>query len=80
MLGLLLNGLEQFDSYKVMVLPDHPTPMSTRTHSGNPVPFAVYTKGQDNNNENATYDEEAAARNNFVIMDGHELMNYFILG
>lgn len=80
MLGILLNGLEQFDSYKVMVLPDHPTPMGTRTHSGNPVPFAVYTKGQDNNNENAIYDEEAAARNNFVIMDGHELMNYFIIG
>lgn len=80
MLGLLLDGLNQFDTYKIMLLPDHPTPMSTRTHSSNPVPFAIYTKGQDNKNENATYDEEAAVKSGFVILAGHELMDYFIRG
>lgn len=80
MLGQLLEGLNQFKSYKIMVLPDHPTPMSTRTHSSNPVPFAIYTKGQENKNENATYDEEVAVRNNFIILSGHELMDYFIQG
>lgn len=78
MLGLLLEGLNQFESYKIMVLPDHPTPMSTRTHSSNPVPFVIYTKGQENKNENATYDEEAAVKSNFMILSGHELMDYFI--
>jgi len=80
MLGQLLEGLNQFESYKIMVLPDHPTPMSTRTHSSNPVPFVIYTKGQENKNENATYDEEAAVKNNFMILSGHELMDYFIQG
>lgn len=80
MLGQLLEGLKQFESYKIMVLPDHPTPMSTRTHSSNPVPFVIYTKGQENKNENATYDEEAAVKNNFMILSGQELMDYFIQG
>lgn len=78
MLGQLLEGLNQFDGYKIMLLPDHPTPMSTRTHSSNPVPFAIYTKGQEN--KNATYDEEAAVKSSFMILAGHELMDYFIRG
>ncbi|MCL6561159.1 MAG: alkaline phosphatase family protein, partial [Firmicutes bacterium] len=80
MLGLLLDGLNRFDGFKVMVLPDHPTPMSTRTHSSNPVPFAIYTRGQKNNNKNATYDEEAAAKSGFTVPAGHQLMDYFIRG
>jgi len=80
MLGLLLDGLSRFDSYKIMVLPDHPTPMSTRTHSANPVPFAIYAKGRETGGKNAAYDEDAAIKSNFNFPAGHELMDYFIHG
>ncbi|MDD4237922.1 MAG: cofactor-independent phosphoglycerate mutase, partial [Desulfotomaculaceae bacterium] len=46
MLGRLLHELDTYDNYKLMVLPDHPTPLATMTHSSNPVPFAIYKKGQ----------------------------------
>ncbi|HOV78664.1 MAG TPA: cofactor-independent phosphoglycerate mutase [Bacillota bacterium] len=81
MLGMLLEGLDRrFKNYRVMLLPDHPTPLATLTHSDSPVPFVVYTKGLDKKNENAAYDEEAAEKTGFIIKNGHELMDYFIHG
>lgn len=79
-LGQLLNGLEQFRDYKIMLLPDHPTPLSIRTHTGNPVPFVVYNKRRECNNKNAIYDEIAASKSDLTFPEGHELMDYFILG
>jgi len=80
MLADLLNGLNQFKDYKIMLLPDHPTPMSTRTHSRNPVPFVIYTKGIKTANKITAYNEEAAEQSNIMLPKGHELMDYFIKG
>lgn len=33
------------EDYVILVLPDHPTPLKIRTHSAEPVPFALYRKG-----------------------------------
>jgi len=78
MLAELLNGLKQFKDYKIMLLPDHPTPMSTRTHSSNPVPFVIYTKGIKTANKITSFNEEAAEQSDLVLSKGHELMDYFI--
>ncbi len=78
MLGQLLEGLKKFDSYKIMLMPDHPTPLNIMTHTSDPVPFAIYTKGQVNKNKSATYDEESAAKSGLAFHEGHELMDYFI--
>ncbi len=80
MLGLLLEGLPRFGDYKVMVLPDHPTPLSIMTHTDKPVPFIIYTSGRDNQNANGMYDEEAAAESGLAFPEGHKLMDYFIRG
>lgn len=80
MLGMLLEGLKQFGGFKVMVLPDHPTPLSTMTHTDKPVPFVIYTSGQDNKNINGTYDEESAAKSGLSFPDGYKLMDFFIRG
>ncbi len=76
-LGMILEGLNKFSAYKIMLLPDHPTPISTLTHSNDPVPFAIYTKGQNNKNEARTFSEDDAAKSGFII-PGHELMDHFI--
>lgn len=39
--GTLLQGLEG-EKFTIMVLPDHPTPISIRTHSSTPVPYLIY--------------------------------------
>ncbi|BAF59779.1 MAG: cofactor-independent phosphoglycerate mutase [Pelotomaculum sp.] len=77
MLGQLLNKLDEFGMYKIMLLPDHPTPLSTKTHSNSPVPFVIYAKGRKNKSA-ASFDEETAAKSGLVFRAGHELMDYFI--
>ncbi|MDF9408956.1 MAG: 2,3-bisphosphoglycerate-independent phosphoglycerate mutase [Pelotomaculum sp. PtaB.Bin013] len=78
MLAELLNGLSQFKDYRIMLLPDHPTPMSIRTHSSSPVPFVIYTSGINTNNKIKSYNEEAAEQSDLIFSTGHELMDYFI--
>lgn len=80
MLGMLLKGLEQFTDYKILLLPDHPTPLSIMTHTTAPVPFAVYAKGQPRKNKITTYHEEAAEKSGLFFPVGHELIDYFIRG
>ena len=47
----VLEGLEQFGEYKVMVLPDHRTPISKKTHTSEPVPFAFFSSKQSSAEE-----------------------------
>ena len=43
-LPIVLDALKEYDDYKIMVLPDHPTPIVTGTHASDPVPFMIYHK------------------------------------
>ncbi len=43
--GPVLEGMGRFPEWAVLVLPDHPTPLSLRTHTGEPVPFAMLRSG-----------------------------------
>jgi 2,3-bisphosphoglycerate-independent phosphoglycerate mutase len=40
--GRILKGMEKFKDYRIMVVSDHPSPISIKTHSAEPVPFAIY--------------------------------------
>ncbi|MDP2844549.1 MAG: phosphoglycerate mutase, partial [Candidatus Methanoperedens sp.] len=75
--GGMLNELGGFGDFRVMVLPDHPTPISVRTHTREPVPFAIYSS-----TESADYvdrfDELAAKEGIFGLVEGHRLMNLLI--
>jgi 2,3-bisphosphoglycerate-independent phosphoglycerate mutase len=79
--GNIIHGMKQFDEYRILALPDHPTPVELRTHSNEPVPFVIY----DNRNERAggpvAYDEKIAEREDALIFkEGHTLMDYFLKG
>ena len=41
-LGPVWQALKQMGDYRIMVLPDHPTPLATKTHSAEPVPYLIY--------------------------------------
>ncbi len=79
--GPVLRGLERFEDFRVLVLPDHPTPLSTKTHSAEPVPFVVFSGDRhDKRPEKASFDEESARRTGLFLERGHELMEKFIRG
>ncbi len=76
-LGTLLEGLEQFDDYRLLVLPDHPTPMQTMTHATDPVPFALCA-GSGKTVDRIPYHEQSAAAAGIYIAEGYTLMDKFI--
>lgn len=68
------------EDYKLMILPDHPTPIRLRTHTSDPVPYLIYHKNKEAYNSRQTYDEIAMDSNINSFTKGHELMDYFLKG
>ena len=77
--GPVHDWLRSQGDYRLLVCPDHPTFLRTKTHSHGYVPFAICGSGIDPDAE-TTYDEEAAARTGDVLEAGHELMRRFLQG
>lgn len=65
------------EPYKILYLPDHPTPVSTRTHAMDPVPFFIYSSAEPRRGTQI-FSEFTAAAENFYLPRGFELMNLFI--
>lgn len=76
--GTLLEGLSDFDDYLIMVLPDHPTPLSLRTHTSEPVPYIIYRKGGKKSDTVSCYDEFEAKNTGIYIEKGYTLMDRFL--
>lgn len=78
-LPIILKGLEEIgDDYKIMILPDHPTPLSTKTHASDPVPYMIYQKSKEKDSGVDSINEETAKSTGNYIDAGYELMNKFI--
>ena len=75
--GPVLEALQNYESWRILVMPDHPTPVSTRAHSSEPVPFAM---AGDNISGilHKTFSESNAAASGFRIDNGFEIMEYFL--
>ena len=65
------------EDYAFLVMPDHPTPIATKTHSREAVPCVIYKKG-DNKNTNNRFTENFARENGEVITDGYKIMSIFL--
>jgi len=79
--GNIIHGMKQFDEYRIMALPDHPTPLDIRTHSNEPVPFVIYDNRAERKGGPVNYDERIAERKDALIFkQGHTLMDYFLKG
>lgn len=79
--GTILRGIRAFGEYKILLLPDHATPIEVKTHTPEPVPFAIYDSRIKRKNEGATFDETIKDRDDIVVIEeGYKLMDYFIKG
>lgn len=75
-LGPVLEALEKYDDYKVLIMPDHATPLSLKTHTNDPIPFLIYKKS--NPTIGGEFTEEGAKASGIFIENGHKIMEYFI--
>ncbi len=62
------------EDYAILVLPDHPTPMKIRTHTSDPVPFALYRKGNAAG-RGIRYTENDAKSTGIFIQEGYRLID-----
>ena len=63
--------------YRILISPDHPTPVRTKTHSHGFVPFAMAGEGITPSGA-STYDEVAAGDSTLAFDPGHQLMSFFL--
>ena len=76
-LPVVVEALEKYDDYKIMILPDHPTPITTMTHASDPVPYMIYHKKGEIEGVDTINEETAKATGNF-IEDGPSVMARFL--
>lgn len=76
--GPVFAALKEMGDFSIMVLPDHPTPLETRTHSREPVPFTIYRSTEARANTASGYTEAEAAQTGVFIEEGHTLMDLFL--
>jgi len=65
------------EPWRILVMPDHPTPCSIRTHTADPVPFAIAGAGMSSVIQ-LPFDEESARTSDLHVKNGWELMEYFL--
>lgn len=65
------------EPFRVMILPDHPTPIRIRTHSIDPVPYLIYDSTSPKNGTACFTEDSAAAMQNY-LPSGCELMGHFV--
>lgn len=77
--GTVLVGLKQFEDCRVLVASDHLTPISRRTHTADPTPFAWATKQElERKPSGPPFTEAAALESGLMIDRGHTLMDHFL--
>lgn len=76
--GEIVSALEGIE-YKLLLLPDHPTPISVRTHVADPVPFLIYHSRVEQSGTPA-FSEKTAREKGWTVDIGHTLMDCFIFG
>lgn len=79
--GTVIERAVALADYRILLLPDHPTPVALRTHTADPVPFVLFDSRERRNHRGAGFSESLLKREDLLVFEaGHKLMDYFIRG
>jgi len=74
----VLDGAsKRFKEFKILLLPDHPTPVKVKTHTAEPVPFIIYDSTKEYEKKRK-FSEEIVISPDIQIEEGFKLMDLFI--
>lgn len=65
---------ESGEPYRLLLMPDHPTPISKRTHTSDPIPYLLYDS-RENKQFDGLYNEADAKKSGIVVEHGYTLMS-----
>lgn len=77
-LAPVVEFLRGYDDFAVLVCPDHPTPLSIRTHTSTPVPYLIYDSKNEIDSGVKVFCEKEARETGNYIEKGFTMMNYFL--
>ena len=78
-IGRITGGLDAAgEDYRIMVLPDHPTPIQVRTHTKDPVPYMIYDSRRPFEGSVHIYGESAARRSGLAWPEGFRLIDHLL--
>lgn len=79
--GTILKGAKSLGHYRILLMPDHATPIEVKTHTEEAVPFVIYDSASGRKNEGASFDESMLDRKDIMVVEeGYRLMDLFIKG
>ncbi len=76
--GPLCRKLEKLGDFRLLIMPDHPTPLALRTHTHDAVPYLIYDSRRDQKKKGQRYTERCAEDTGRYIAKGYELMKQFL--
>lgn len=80
--GTILAGLREFPAWRVLLMPDHATPVAIKTHAPDPVPFAILSSDdvKSGREKPVHYNEPSARDTGVVVPEAWTIMERFIQG
>lgn len=76
--GPLVEALGKMGDYRILVMPDHPTPIAVKTHTHNPIPYLIYDSAKKAEEKDRRYTEKDAETTGIYIDPGYTLMKKFL--
>lgn len=77
---IIREAKERFKDFKILLLPDHPTPVGLRTHTSEPVPFVIYDGKDRGVDRKRNFSEDILLSPDIHLEDGFKLMDIFLKG
>jgi len=77
-LGPVTEELKKIDDFKVLVTPDHPTPLSLKTHTNDAVPYLIFNSTKQHSGVKEGFSEKSAKETGVYIEQGFTMMKRFI--
>ncbi len=75
-IGPLIQGLKKHEKYfRMLILPDHPTPLRIMTHTKNPVPYILYSSKGNKPSGAKAYNEEEAGKTGVFVDKGYTMLD-----
>ncbi len=78
--GTMIEGMQHWDEWRLLLLPDHATPVALKTHAMGPVPFVLYSSTAESTPRPFGFNERDAQTSGVVVKDAHRLIEGLIEG
>jgi len=79
--GTLLDGMDRWNDWRLLLLPDHPTPIALKTHVAEPVPFVLFSSGERaEKRAGIGFNESDAGKTGVVVKQAFQLIDALIGG